>query len=262
MRISIGAALVGLSLLLPATGHCGITLISDFDGNGTQPTATIFRQPSFSGSTGSFIATSPNLSVQSTDQAYSGTKSLNVQWAFNPITATTDPNPNAWLRLTTSGFNPVVDAGGVVTMKVLLTSSDPLQACLGIRERTYASDPALGSIGAGTAGPIEWIGATGATSGAPVGTHMITPGSWQDLTFILPSEPIYAFTGNGVINPTFGKVDIEHIAFRIPGGSTKPVNLYIDNLQTRSLDSIPEPGTMALLASGILPLLGLRRRTR
>ncbi|HEY3414985.1 MAG TPA: PEP-CTERM sorting domain-containing protein [Armatimonadota bacterium] len=257
MRISIWAALAGCALLFPATGRCGITLITDFDGNGVQPAVTIFRQPSFSGSTGGFLAATPNLAATSTSQASSGTKSLNVQWAFK------DTGVNDWLRLTTSGYNPVIDAGGALTMKVLLTSNDPLQVCLGVRERVYTSDPPLGSIGAGSGSTIEWVGATGKTSGAPVCTHTITPGAWQDLTFIIPSEPIFSFNaGNGVINPTFGKVDLEHLAFRIPGGSANPVNLYIDDIQTRSLDTIPEPGTLALLVTGLLPLLGLRRRTR
>lgn len=254
MRISIGATLVGLALLMPATGHCGITLISDFDGNGTQPTSTIFRQPSYSGSTGSLLAASPNVSAFSSDQAFSGTKSLNVQLAFK------DNSPNNWDRLTTSGFNPVVDAGGAVTMKVLVTSADPLLFSLGVRERTYATDPALGSVGAGTSGAIEWVDATGSLGGGPIGGKTITPGGWQDLTFVLPSDPIYAFTGNGVINPTFGKVDIECLGIRIPGGSANPVNMYIDDLQIRSLDAVPEPGSLALLATGLLPLLGLRRR--
>lgn len=256
MRISIGTALVGLALLLPATGHCGITLISDFDGNGTQPTVTVFRQPSFSGSTGTLLATTPNVSAFSSDQAFSGTKSLNVQLAFKDAAATN------WDRLTTSGFNPVVDAGGAVTMKVLVTTNDPVLFSLGVRERGYASDPPLGSVGAGTSGAIEWVDATGTLGGGPIGGRTITPGSWQDLTFVLPSDPIVAFTGNGVINPTFGKVDVECLGIRVPGGSAAPINMYIDDLQIRSLDAVPEPGSIALLATGLLPLLGLRRRTR
>lgn len=259
MRVSLKAVLMGVALAIPSTGFCGITLITDYDGNGKQPTAKIFQDPSFSGSTDTNLAGAPDSSAVSTDVAASGTHSLKVEFAF------LDNDPGRWVRLTTSGFNPVIDANGAVTMKVLLASNEPLMASLGVRERAYASDPALGSIGAGGSGTgIEWVGATGTLGGGPLGGHMITPGTWQDLTFILPAEHIEGFTGNGIIEPAggFGKVDLEHLALRIPGGSANAVKLYIDDIQTRSLDTIPEPGSLALLATGLLPLLGMRRRSR
>jgi hypothetical protein len=257
MRISLKVAALGLALAIPATGHCGITLITDYDGGGTQPATTIFRDPSFSGSTDTNLAGSPDSSAVSTAMAFSGAKSLNVQFAF------IDNDPGRWLRLTTSGFNPVIDAGGAVTMKVFVASNEPLMASLGVRERAYASDPPLGSVGAGGSGTgIEWVGATGSLGGGPVGGHIITPGAWQDLTFLLPAESVYGFTGNDVIDPVFGKVDLEHLALRIPGGGSSAVSLFIDDIQVRSSDAVPEPGTFALIATGLLPLLGFRRKIR
>ncbi|HEY3266633.1 MAG TPA: PEP-CTERM sorting domain-containing protein [Armatimonadota bacterium] len=268
MQISVRIALAGLALLAPVTGRCGIVLISDFDGNGTQPAASIFQAPDFSGSTNGFLVGAPSgpwsdSTTNSTARAYSGATSLNVQWQFS------DADPTKWLRLTTSGYNPVIDAAGALTMKVYVASEDPLQVAIGVRERAYASDPALGSVGAGGSGTgIEWVGANGAFNKvATTVTHTITPGSWQDLTFIIPQEPIAGFVGNGIIEPKapYGKVDLEHLAFRIPGGSAKPVNLYVDDIRivtADSLNAVPEPGSLALLAMGVLPLLGLRRRAK
>jgi hypothetical protein len=263
MRIStIGAALVGLALLMPATGRCGITLLNDFDGNGvTQGNGgAIFRQPGFSGSTGGNLdITTYNSTAISTDQAFSGTKALRVQMQFK------DDATTRWDRLTTSGADPVIDAGGVLSMMVRIESADPTRVAgplgfaLGVREVTYASDPAIGSKGTGTSTGLEFIGTSGTPTPDPI--RNVAVGGWQQLVFNLPAEPIQSFVGNGVLNPTFGKVNLEQLAIRSRGNSA-PVNIYIDDIQVRSLDTVPEPGTMALLATGLLPLLGLRRRTR
>lgn len=60
--------------------------ITDFEGF-PAPSANgsvMFRQPSFSGSTSSFIDGSVNTAQVVTDVAYSGTKSLRVNWKFLP----------------------------------------------------------------------------------------------------------------------------------------------------------------------------------
>jgi hypothetical protein len=252
MRYFLSVALVGVALCIPTAARCGI-LISDFDGGGVTP-GQIFEDPSFSGSTDSNIAAGDSTGV-STDMAYSGTQSLKVNFSFASTDAT------LWDRLTTSPTNPVIDATQALTMKVFVASQDPLGVSLGIRERTYGSDPAIGSTGSGTSRGIEFIGSAGNTGSAPNPTHWITPGSWQDLTFFLPYEPLGTLTGNSILEPSFGKVDLEDLAIR-SNGNTNPITFYIDDIRVVNTSDVPEPGSMALLATGLIPLLGLRRKTR
>lgn len=250
MRNLLNIAVVGVALFIPTAAKCTI-LISDFDGNGVTP-GQIFEDPSFSGSTDSNIAAGDSTGI-STDMAYSGTKSLKVNFSFASNDAT------LWDRLTDSPTNAVIDATQALTMKVFVASQDPLGVSLGIRERTYPSDPAIGSTGTGTSRGIEFIGSAGNTGSAPNPTHFITPGSWQDLTFSLPYEQMGTLTGNGILEPSFGKVDLEDLAIR-SRGNTNPITFYIDDIRVINASDVPEPGTMGLLAAGILPLLGLRRR--
>lgn len=252
MRNLLTMAVAGFALFIPTTAQCGI-LISDFDGGGVTP-GQIFQDPSFSGSTDFNLAGGDSTTI-STDMAYSGTKSLKVNFSF------VNNDPTIWDRLTTSPVNPVIDATQAVTMKVYVASQDPLGISLGIRERSYPSDPPIGSIGTGTSNGIEFVGSAGNTGAAPNPTHIITPGSWQDLTFLMPYEQLGTLTGNSILEPKFGKVDLEDLAIR-SNGNTNPITFYVDDIRVTSLSDVPEPGSMALLATGLLPVLALRRRAR
>lgn len=224
----------------------GFTILNDFDGTGPVQGngGVIFRQPSFSGSTSAQLnVTTYNSTTLSTDFATSGTKAVKVAFQF------VDNDPNRWLRLTTSGANPVIDAGQGFAFKIRIEPADPAQGAdplgvaIGVRETVYATDPAIGSNG-GATGSIEWIGASGVTSGAPNTTRIIQPGAWYDVVFNIPAESYAGFTGNGVLAPTFNKLTLEHIAFRSTG-SSKPVNVYIDDV--RIVATNEGPGSVSVL---------------
>lgn len=251
MRISLHLAMVGLALSIPTAARC--VLISDFDGGGVTA-GQIFQDPSFSGSTDFNLAPGDSTTI-STEKAFSGASSLKVSLAF------VSNDPAIWDRLTTSGSNPVIYGTGVTTMKVFNAGQDPIGIALGIREVDYGSDPAIGSSGSGASKGIEFVGSNGNTGAAPNPVHVIQPGSWQDLTFNMASDPLGTLTGNSILEPKFGKVNLEDLAIRSPG-TTNPIVLYIDDVQTLATEPvIPEPGTLALLAIGGLPLLALRRRS-
>lgn len=248
MRVPLSAALACLTLVIPAAARCDV-LITDFEGNGTIASGDVLRAPSFSGSTESNVAN--DTTAISTDQAFSPTHSLNVAFDW------TGTGANLWDRLTTSGTSPIISTTDLLTMKVYNASADPLGIALGVRETNPTGDLGMTAGGSGT---IEWIGTTGSAGGAPIPTHVIAPGAWTDLTFDPLSDPIAAFTGDAMLNSTTGKVLMEHLAIRSPGTGNH-VSLYIDDIRIVSRTApIPEPGSFALLASGLLPLLGLRRR--
>jgi len=52
---------------------------------------------------------------------------------------------------------------------------------------------------------------------------------------------------------------IDSLSIRSPG-TGKRVTIYIDDLRVADLAEVPEPGTMALLGLGVLPLLARRRK--
>lgn len=53
-------------------------------------------------------------------------------------------------------------------------------------------------------------------------------------------------------------LDLEIVGTAAKGGNNGPN--YIDNIRVTAPSTVPEPGSLALLATGLLPLLGLRRR--
>lgn len=262
MRISVPSVLIGLALLAPMAAHA--QLLTDFDGNGAMPGNTIFRQPSYSGSTGSKLQATPNSTAVSTDAAQSGTQSLKVEWAFNnPVTA-------PWLRLTTTGNNPVIDLNQALTMSVMIVPAAPtsggdnsLGFTLGVRE-TNAAGP-FGSSFTG-AGGIEDVGSTGPrVGGAPVGQNVAADGLWHDINFIMTGNGMAlnsSFTGNGILETTTGFGTLEGLYINPVASTGQAYTVYIDDIRQRPNSAIPEPGSMALLATGLLPLLGLRRRRK
>ncbi len=177
MRYAVLAltALMGIS---SALAQCLITGFENFEVglNGS----VLFRQPSFSGSTSSFVVGGAcnipngvfNCALISDEQAFSGTQSLKVAWQFR-TDANGNPFPRAWLRLTTNNTtsvpNPEISFSHRVRLRLYVPSGTPdFYVTLGVRETgTNAGCARNGSA----TGVIEWVGATAAQSGpsAPVG---------------------------------------------------------------------------------------------
>jgi hypothetical protein len=242
-------AVLALTAIMGMSGALAQCLITDFEGfplgaNG----AVLFRQPSFSGSTASFVVGSPcdlpngvfNCALISDEQAFSGTQSLKVAWQFR-TDANGNPFPRAWLRLTTNNTtsvpNPEISFSHRVRLRLYVPSGTPdFYVTLGVRETgTNAGCARNGSA----TGVIEWVGATAAQSGpsAPVGKLVNQKDQWVTIRFDLSRDPIRPFTGNGVINGDRGV--LEHLALT----PTDPANLgpyivYIDDVETY----IPVPG--------------------
>ena len=173
--------------------------------------------------------------------------------AFNFV----DSSPNRWLRLTTfgaAGFpNPAVPLTGLLSFDIY--STEPIQVALGIRE-TGGAGP-LGANG-GSTGPIEWVGAlrTAANGATAPGGKDVTAGSWQTITFDLTSDPVFAFTGNGVLSGSWGVLE----SLAITTGGNTDQHIFLDNFQ---VTAVPEPSSLALmlLGGGALAFVVMRRRS-
>jgi len=211
----------------------------------------LFRQPSFSGSTSSFVVGGAcnipngvfNCALISDEQAFSGTQSLKVAWQFRLNPATGQPFPNAWLRLTTfnttSVPNPAITFAHRVRVRLYVPSDTPdFYLTLGVRE-TGTTAACAGN--GGTSGGIEWIGATSAQgNNAPVGKLVNQKDQWVTVKFDASCDPIRAFAGataNGQLDTERGT--LEQLAFT----PTDPANLgpyivYIDDVETY----VPVPG--------------------
>ena len=191
--------------------------------NGT----VMFRQPSFSGSTSTFMDASLANTTETTTNSPGGVVSMVLKSSFAFKTGQTNP----WLRLTSNGPlgseyslpNPIIDCGKHLKFDVYCDKS--LKLCLGIRE-TGSQGP-LGTDG-GVTGNIEFVGATGKNGAAPICTRTLTANTWTTVDFDLPNESCTAFTGDGSLAP--GKGVLECIAI-VPNGGTGIHNLYLDNFK-------------------------------
>jgi hypothetical protein len=245
-------AVLALTAIMGMSGAFAQCLITGFEGytlgaNGV----VLFRQPSFSGSTSSFVVGGAcnipngvyNCALISDEQAFSGTQSLKVAWQFR-TDANGNPFPNAWLRLTTfnttSVPNPAITFAQRVRVRLYVPSDTPdFYLTLGVRE-TGTTAACAGN--GGTSGGIEWIGATSAQAGpsAPVGKLVNQKDQWVTVKFDASCDPIRAFAGataNGQLDTERGT--LEQLAFT----PTDPANLgpyivYIDDVETY----VPTPG--------------------
>jgi len=242
-------AVLALTAIMGMSGAFAQCLITDFEGytlgaNG----AVLFRQPSFSGSTSSFVVGGAcnipngvfNCALISDEQAFSGTQSLKVAWQFRLNPATGQPFPNAWLRLTTFNTpnipNPAITFDHRVRVRLYVPSDTPdFYLTLGVRET--GTDAACAGNG-GTSGGIEWVGATSAQgNNAPVGKLVNQKDQWVTIRFDLSRDPIRPFTGNGVINGDRGV--LEHLALTpTDSANLGPYIVYIDDVETY----VPTPG--------------------
>ena len=191
--------------------------------------AVMFRLPSFSGSTDEYMDSTTSADISAVTTSFpAGTNqdlhAYNVAWSF-----TNTSNP--WLRLTTASTgnlpNPVIDF--TKKLKFDIYTSKALRVAVGCRETTNASGTAIGLNG-GTAGAIEWAGATNTLGAGPAPKRTVAANSWTNLSFDLPNEPVTAFTvaGNGVLSTSSGLGVLEHLAFA-PAGGTGAYNVYLDN---------------------------------
>jgi hypothetical protein len=217
----------------------------------------LFRQPSFSGSTSSFVVGGAcnipngvfNCALISDEQAFSGTQSLKVAWQFRLNPATGQPFPNAWLRLTTfnttSVPNPAITFAHRVRVRLYVPSDTPdFYLTLGVRETdTTARCGGNGGVNNpnGVAGGIEWVGATSAQgNNAPVGKLVNQKDQWVTVKFDASCDPIRAFAGataNGQLDTERGT--LEQLAFTpTDSANLGPYIVYIDDVETY----VPTPG--------------------
>jgi hypothetical protein len=239
MRYSL--ILTGLLLTGGAMAQC---LLTDFEGYALGSNGVVmFRQPSFSGSTSSFLAYTgscsggPNCSIISDEQNHTanGSRSLKVVWRF------TGTASNAWLRLTTFNTlylpNPTIDFRHKVAVWLYVPSSTPdFYLTLGVRETGSTAGCAENG---GTSGGIEWIGAT--SGYPPIGKLVNQKDQWVRVVFDIPNEPIVGFAGataNGRLDTQTGV--FEHLAFTpVDPTLTDIYTVYLDDIETFTVQEIP-----------------------
>jgi hypothetical protein len=227
---SVRDAIMARVLEFIAPGGCPFSadVIASFEGV-TPGFPAVFQNPRFSSSTVHHLAATPNACLVSTDApVYGGTGSIKVQWGF------VDSGTSRWLRLTTFDGavvpNPVIDLRRPVRLQVRFEGpvGAALRVSLGVRETGV--DAALGENG-GTAGTIEWLGATAVADGAPQGVLITAqPGGWQTLTFLRRPGEVQPFTGDGHLIAPFDKGVLEHLAFSAVN-SAGPFTVYIDAIE-------------------------------
>jgi hypothetical protein len=123
----------------------------------------------------------------------------------------------------------------------LRLDSGRFRLSLGVRE--IATDVEVGEDG-GTTGPIEWIGAASRIDAAPQGVLVeAIPGEWQTIIFDPATDPIVAFTGDGLLDSASGKGTLEELAFSVVD-SVGPFTVYIDDVEL--LCPHPVPGDFDL----------------
>ena len=213
---------------------------ADFEGfsDGTYNGTVMFRQPSYSGSTSSFLNTTSNntTSVEATFPA--GNISSRAMWAnFNFKTGTTNP----WLRLLTYNAstlaNPTISLDNRLRFDIYCDKS--MKVAIAARET--GTGAAYGADGT-TTGPIEFVGVSGLNGTTPIPTRTVAAGTWTTLEFNMPAEGCASFwTGNGVL--ASGKGVLEHIAL-VPNGGMGAYNVYLDNFSVVTVTSnfVVDPG--------------------
>ncbi|HEY9173492.1 MAG TPA: PEP-CTERM sorting domain-containing protein [Verrucomicrobiae bacterium] len=232
-------------------------LLENFESYTTPLTnQVLFRQPSFSGSTSAKLDATPNEGVVRTVGGFPlGDPNNVLHVAFNFKDSGAEP---LWLRLTTFNApilpNPTVGLWPGWGLQFDIYPSVPLYVTALIRE-TEANAP-LGGNG-GSSGTIEFVG------GNPTQTSgrgkEVPANAWTTLVFDFGSDPVFGFTGNGVLQGgTDGKGVLEALGLATDPGNTAPINVWLDNFQL-----IPEPSTVALTVLGGLAMAvwGARRRT-
>ncbi len=235
----------------------GQILLTDFESYAT-PTgngAVLFRQPTFSGSTASKLEASPNNSIVEsigvpTGNANAGLNTLHASFNF------VDTAAPLWLRYTTYNVsalpNPTIGLWAGWGLSFDVYSDTPLYLTTLVRETESNAD--LGASG-GASGTIEFVG--GNPTAATGKGKYVAANTWTTLAFSFSSDPVFGFTGNGVLDPgADGKGVLEALGIATDDANINTINVWIDNVQL-----VPEPSALALsLIGGLGILLGRRCR--
>ncbi len=248
----------GLSLLIALVQNASAQVFANFE-NVAAESQSVFRQPSFAGSTGGFLDDTPNTAAVTatvpSGNPEAGAQALGVSWSFKTGTI------NPWLQLRTLGTadhpNPVIDV--TQFLKFDLFTDRDLKVALGVREVTTTA--AIGDNG-GSTGAIEWTGLdpiTPKNGSSPNPARTVPANIWTTLWFNVDGETAAAFTGtgaNGVVSTANGLAVLEHLAL-VPADGLGAYSIYLDNIE---VTPVPEPATSAVIF-GLLALgAGLMRR--
>ncbi|HEX2748225.1 MAG TPA: N-acetylmuramoyl-L-alanine amidase [Verrucomicrobiales bacterium] len=217
-----------LSLTIPVTGFDSVLSSqpwADFEAFADATSdAVVFRRPSVSSTTSAFLNTAKTIATTvsaAPPAGNSSTRALRVQWSFLPGAV------NPWLRLTTAGTentgNPVIDFRKRLFFDTW--TAQPLKTGLGLRET--AASGAIGSDG-GTTGTIEFAGVSSLTGTTPVPVRAVPAQTWTTLQFDLATEPVRAFTGNGILESATGLGVLEHLAL-VPANGALDHEVFLDN---------------------------------
>ncbi|MDB6029566.1 MAG: multidomain protein with s-layer y region, glug motif, ig motif, i-set domain, pkd domain, partial [Verrucomicrobiales bacterium] len=214
--------------------------IANFESftNGTANGTVLFRAPIYSPTTGGFIDSSTNYATVTTSfpsgNARAATKVLKAGWGF----ATGPTNP--WVRLTTSNPtdlpNPTIYLDKIFRFDIYSTKS--LKVGVGARETATTAD--IGANG-GTSGLIEFVGVTNVVSTSPFPNRIVNASNWATLEFNFPTEPVMAFTGDGIL--ATGKGVLEDLAL-VPNGGMGAYSIYVDNFEVATTSALP--GTLSM----------------
>jgi hypothetical protein len=188
----------------------------------------LFQHPLFSGTTDEHLELDPDVAAVSGEvTAYEGVKCYKLQWQF------VDGTAERWLRATTSNAdnvpNPTIELDRPIRVRLRLEAppGSSLLVALGVRETGTTAE--VGQDG-GTAGTIEWVGADSAIGYAVQGKPLEGDGFWHTMIFDPATDPIYPFTGDGVLGTATNKGVLEHLAFTSTG-DVGPYTVYVDMVE-------------------------------
>ncbi len=133
-------------------------------------------------------------------------------------------------RVSMFGVSAIALAAGLVCSSMSF-GQETFKISIGVRET--GSTGSIGSNG-GTTGAIEWINLDGQT--------LTADGTFQTFTFNFGTDPVAYFAGstaggtNGVLDGTRGV--LEHIRITQSSGTSKPINLFVDDV-TNTIGGTP-----------------------
>jgi hypothetical protein len=201
--------------------------------SGTANGVVMFRQPSYSGSTSSFMDNTTNItSVSSGFPAGGsglGSRAVKAAWGFK--TGTTNP----WLRLISYNNAELPNPTIYMNQNVRFTMHTSKALKVGVTLRESATTAAIGGDG-GINGTMEFVGVTNTIGSAPFPNRLVPSNAWTTLEFALPTEPVRAFTGDGVLTNA-GKGAIDSLAL-VPAGGTGQYTIWVDNFEVISSASL------------------------